>query len=166
MDETVTLDVINGMGPAAAASLLRPACASDAWVGAVVAGRPYDDRATLDVRSDAAIDDLIWPDVEQALQAHPRIGERAGDDDRGSAWSRDEQSAADDPARAGELARGNVEYEQRFGHVFLICATGRTSGEILDALHRRLRNDPGTEQQVVRRELAAIARLRLAKVIA
>jgi 2-oxo-4-hydroxy-4-carboxy-5-ureidoimidazoline decarboxylase len=106
---------------------------------------------------------LEWPDVLEALAAHPRIGERATGADREAAFSRQEQSSA-----AGELAEdlhaANVAYEERFGWVFLICATGRTAAEILGALAARLGNDEPTEQATVRAELAAIVDLRLAKV--
>jgi 2-oxo-4-hydroxy-4-carboxy-5-ureidoimidazoline decarboxylase len=151
----------------AARALLQPACASDAWLDAVLAGRPYPDLDALLVRSDAAVGALAWPDVEQALAAHPRIGERAGGGDVEAAWSREEQAstatARDDVTLA--LHRGNVDYEARFGHVFLVCATGRTPEQLLAALHERLDNDAMGEQDVVRRELAAIARLRLARVL-
>jgi 2-oxo-4-hydroxy-4-carboxy-5-ureidoimidazoline decarboxylase len=106
---------------------------------------------------------LAWRDVEQALSAHPRIGERAAGAGREAAWSRQEQADAGDIPEA--LREGNVAYERRFGHVFLICATGRTAAEMLAALHERLGNDAETERQTVRRELAAIVRLRLAKAL-
>ena len=133
----------------------------------MVAGRPYPDHDALLARSDATLAALAWPDVEQALAAHPRIGERAGGDDQESAWSREEQAST---AAAGEdlasaLHRGNVEYEQRFGFVFLVCATGRSPEQLLAALYERLDNDPATERDVVRRELAAIARLRLGRIV-
>jgi len=56
-----------------------------------------------------------------------------------------------------------VAYEQRFGHVFLICATGLSASELLDALRARLTNPVEAERDVVRGELAKIVRLRLAK---
>ncbi len=149
----------------AATELLRPACASTAWQQAVVAGRPYATAQAFVACSDGVIGALGWSDVEEALAAHPRIGDRAAGEDREASWSRQEQAgAAGSPADiADALHAGNVEYERRFGHVFLICATGRTAEQILAALTERLGNDVATEQQVVRRELAAIVRLRLAR---
>ena len=69
------------------------------------------------------------------------------------------------PSRRARIAEGNRAYEQRFGHVFLIRAAGRTADEMLAALTERLGNDPETERDVVRRELAEIVRLRLLKVV-
>ncbi len=119
--------------------------------------------------SDAAIGALGWPDIEQALAAHPRIGGRpdpgpAGGD-REAAWSRQEQAGTRDaPAdvQAG-LRAGNAAYEERFGHVFLICATGLSAASMLAALEDRLSHDPAAERDVVREELRMIVRLRLGK---
>jgi 2-oxo-4-hydroxy-4-carboxy-5-ureidoimidazoline decarboxylase len=121
--------------------------------------------AALVARSDEVLAGLGWPDLEEALAAHPRIGQRAAGADRESAWSRQEQSGAADAAVAAALREGNVEYERRFGHVFLICATGRSPDEILAALRDRLGNDDGVERDVVRGELTEIVRLRLAKTL-
>ena len=151
----------------AAVELLRPVCASERWLQALADGRPYGTFAAVVERSDAVLAELDWPGIEEAMSAHPRIGERAGGGDRESSWSRQEQSSAagatlDDSTA---LHAGNVAYERRFGHVFLVCATGRTPRQIIDALNERLDNDVDTERQVVRRELAAIVRLRLAKAL-
>lgn len=157
----------DALDEAAAAAVLRPCCASRAWVDAVVAGRPYLDLATLTAAADAALTALDWSDVREALDAHPRIGERATGAGTEAGWSRTEQSAAAtvDERVAADLHAGNVAYEQRFGHVFLICATGRGAAEILAALNDRLGHDPELERTVVRAELQAIVRLRLAKAL-
>jgi 2-oxo-4-hydroxy-4-carboxy-5-ureidoimidazoline decarboxylase len=151
--------------PDEARDLLRPCCASAAWLVAMVAERPYGTLDALIERSDGAIALLDWPDVEEALAAHPRIGERVAASDREATWSRQEQSAtADlDRATADDLVAGNLAYEERFGHVFLIRASGRSAEEMLANLRERLGNDTGTEQGVIRRELAQAVRLRLAK---
>jgi 2-oxo-4-hydroxy-4-carboxy-5-ureidoimidazoline decarboxylase len=150
--------------PPAAVETLRPACASPAWRNAILAGRPYGTLAQLVAASDAVITDLPWSEVEAALAAHPRIGERAAGTDRESTWSRQEQSGAAE-ADAERLRAGNVAYEERFGHVFLLCATGRSGDQMLAALTERLTHDAPQEQVVVRRELAAIVALRLAKAL-
>lgn len=158
----------NRLAPHAASALLRPACASETWLAAVVGGRPYASVSELADCSDSVLAGLDWPAIEQALSAHPRIGERRTGTDAESAWSREEQAGAHDGVPSDVVAAlraGNVEYEQRFGYGFLICATGRTAGEMLAALTERIGNDPEAERQVVRRELAAIVRLRLAKAL-
>jgi 2-oxo-4-hydroxy-4-carboxy-5-ureidoimidazoline decarboxylase len=152
--------------PAAdAAAELMPCCASRRWVSSLVSGRPYARLDRLTAASDALLAGLEWPELESALAGHPRIGERAASDGRSDGWSRQEQAGtatAPDPVRR-ELAEGNVAYEQRFGHVFLICATGLSAETMLAALRSRLRNDPVAEREVVRSELTKIVRLRLAK---
>ena len=182
---------------ATAAGLLRPSCASARWIERLVSGRPHETLPALVAASDAAIGALGWPDIEQALAAHPRIGDRApsgaadgggpqpGDaagrhpapeaaargrlgpagDDREAAWSQQEQSGARDapPDMQAGLRAGNAAYEERFGHVFLICATGMSAASMLAALQARLGHDPAREREVVRDELMKIVRLRLGK---
>jgi 2-oxo-4-hydroxy-4-carboxy-5-ureidoimidazoline decarboxylase len=157
----------NGLGAQEASALLAPACASSAWQRVVVASRPYRSVGEVAAVSDGVIKAMGWPDVEEALAAHPRIGERLGGMSREAGWSGTEQAGAlAAPAEvATALQDGNVAYEERFGHVFLIHATARTAEEMLAALHERLTNDDEAERQVVRRELAAIVRVRLAKLL-
>jgi 2-oxo-4-hydroxy-4-carboxy-5-ureidoimidazoline decarboxylase len=150
-----------------AAALLRPCCASRRWIAQVLAGRPYGSLSRLDAAARAAVLALDWPDVEEALAAHPRIGERSAGSGREAVWSRSEQSGAVGAAEQTReaLRAGNLAYEERFGHVYLVCATGRTGDEMLGDLTARLQNDPATEQDVVRRELAAIVSLRLGRAL-
>lgn len=151
------------MALAGAIDVLRPCCASHRWVGEMLSGRPYVSFERLVAAADDALEQLGWTDVAEALDAHPRIGERLGGTDRESAWSREEQSGAADPSLDDELVAGNIAYERRFGHVFLICATGRTAPQILEALRARLGNPTDVERRVVRTELREIVRLRLIK---
>jgi 2-oxo-4-hydroxy-4-carboxy-5-ureidoimidazoline decarboxylase len=157
------IDTFDTMGHGEAAELLRACCASGRWVQSVLAGRPYRSFDAIAAACDAALAELAWPDILEALAAHPRIGERMPGAGRESAWSRAEQSGAADPSLEDELVAGNLAYEQRFGHVFLICATGRSAGEILSALRQRLGNPAEAEELVVRHELREIVRLRLIK---
>ncbi|GII26809.1 2-oxo-4-hydroxy-4-carboxy-5-ureidoimidazoline decarboxylase [Planotetraspora mira] len=144
---------------------LRSCCASAAWVSAVARRGPYRDLAGLIDAGEAAIADLSWSDVEEALSAHPRIGERRAGDGKEAAWSRSEQSGT---ATAGQavldaIREGNAAYEERFGHVYLVCATGRSAEEMLVFLRERLAGDEESERKIVREELTAIVKLRLAK---
>lgn len=145
---------------------LLACCASTRWAGELAAHQPYHDLETIGRVSDTVLAALPWTEVLAALSAHPRIGEPAAGEGHEASWSRTEQSAATaDAGRATELHEANIEYENRFGHVFLICATGLSAGEVLAALRQRLANDPQTEQRVVREELRKIVRLRLAKLV-
>jgi 2-oxo-4-hydroxy-4-carboxy-5-ureidoimidazoline decarboxylase len=150
---------------AEATGRLRPCCASTRWVSQLVAGRPYGTLAGLVAASDAAIAALDWPDIEEALAAHPRIGDRPSGAGQEAAWSRQEQGGTSQagPGAQAALRSANAEYEDRFGHVFLICATGLRTSDMLIALHERMSNDPAAEQDIVRQELGKIAALRLAK---
>lgn len=156
---------LDAASPDEAADLLRASCSSRAWLDAMVRTRPHRTLAALTEASDAALAELSWDDIEEALAAHPRIGTRLSGADREATWSREEQSSATttDQTVADELFAANVAYDDRFGHVFLICATGRSAAQILAEARRRLGNDVDTERTEVRRELRDIVRLRLAK---
>jgi len=150
-----------------AAAELLPCCASRRWINELVNRRPYGSLDALIAASDAVLAGLSWADVEEALAAHPRIGERTLERRREDAWSRQEQSGVRPADGEIEVAlrEGNVAYEERFGHVFLICATGLSGRQMLAALHARLGNSPDLERAVVRTELIKIVRLRLAKAL-
>lgn len=141
---------------------LAACCAARPWIAALLAGRPYPDQDALFAASDAAVAELTDAGLAEALAGHPRIGDRTGE-----AWSRQEQAGM---ASAGadlhaELAAANAAYEQRFGHVYLVCATGKSAEELLAICQARLDNDPATERAVVLDELAKISRLRLGKLL-
>ena len=138
-------------------------CASETFAKAIAAGRPYPDPAALMAAVDAAFRVLSWDDIVEAMSEHPRIGDRAV---RGARLLRRRHAAAaaSDEVRQG-LADGNVAYEQRFGHVFLICASGLSGQEMLDQLRVRLYNDEEAERTVVRAELRKITRLRMTKTL-
>jgi 2-oxo-4-hydroxy-4-carboxy-5-ureidoimidazoline decarboxylase len=164
--EPAGLAELNAMPAGAARPALTACCASAAWVSAVLAGRPYESAARLLRQSDEAVARLGPEDLREALAGHPRIGERTGEAGQGG-WSRAEQAgmagAAERTRQA--LADGNEAYERRFGHIYLVCATGRSADELLALLRARLANDGGTEWLVVRSELKKINRIRLQKLV-
>ena len=146
--------------------LLAACCDVPRWVDGILAGRPYGDAVALTQAADRAARDLGDDEVDRALAAHPRIGDRPEGAGTEAAWSRNEQAGVgDDSEIRAALAAGNREYEQRFGRVFLICATGLSAQEMLASLRERLTHDEATEAAVVRDELRKIALLRLAKVV-
>lgn len=147
---------------------LLAVCAAPAWGSAVAALRPYRSRAAVIAAADAAARGLSWPDVLRGLSAHPRIGERAPGGSKEAAWSRREQSTAassGDDATGAALVAANHAYEDKFGHVFLIFASGRTQAEILAAARDRLGNDEETERAIVTDELRKIALLRMERLL-
>lgn len=159
--------------PAAdARELLLACCAAEPWASRLVAGRPYPTVAAVARESDEAVASLTVPQLADALAGHPRIGERlpAGREpaSRPDRWSRREQSgmaAADEPTRQA-IAELNAAYEERFGHIYLVCATGRTAAELLALLQARLGHDDAAEWRTVRSELQQINRIRLRKLLA
>ena len=134
-------------------------CASRRFAAAMAAGRPYPSTAAALAAVEAAFTSLSWPDVREAMDGHPRIGARV----RGQ--SATEQSGVADATR-GALIAGNAAYENRFGHVFLICATGLTGDQMLAALQERLKNNDEMERTVATTELRKITRLRVAQELA
>ncbi len=159
------LEAFNGLPAEQAERELLACCAAPAWAAAVAAGRPYRTRSALRAAADVAARALSWADVQEALAAHPRIGERAPGRSRAAAWSRAEQGDAPGGELAAQLAEVNRAYEERFGRVFLIYASGRSAEEIVAAGRQRLRNDEATERGVVREELRRIALLRLERLV-
>ncbi|MGP3954940.1 2-oxo-4-hydroxy-4-carboxy-5-ureidoimidazoline decarboxylase [Nonomuraea sp. 3N208] len=165
MPETLTaLDAFNARPPDEAKDELITCCASRVFAARVAERRPYRDLDELLAVAEEAVKGLEWPDVLEALAAHPRIGERAGGGGREAAWSRQEQAGVEDELRES-LAAGNRDYEARFGHVYLVCASGLSGARMLARLRERLGNDEESERAVVREELAKITRLRLVKLM-
>ncbi|WP_411970393.1 2-oxo-4-hydroxy-4-carboxy-5-ureidoimidazoline decarboxylase [Saccharothrix longispora] len=152
----------------APADVLRPllteCLAVPRWVDAVLAGRPYPDVDAL-LAGSARAADLSDEEVRAALAGHPRIGEGARHGGVSAAWSADEQSGVA-RSSADRLAAANAAYENRFGHLYLVCAAGLSAGEVLDDLAARMDNEPAEELRVAGRELGKIAALRLGKVVA
>lgn len=149
--------------PAARAqAVLEQVCSSPRWACRLAGTRPHGSRDALLARADAELADLPEDEVDLALAGHPRIGERSA-----HASSRREQAAvaSADAGVLAALAEGNRAYEERFGHVYLVCAHGRPADELLAVLRSRLGNDPATERRVLREELRRINRLRLERLL-
>jgi 2-oxo-4-hydroxy-4-carboxy-5-ureidoimidazoline decarboxylase len=155
----VTLASFDAASEPDAVTTMLACCASRRFAGAMAAGRPYASLAAALTAVETVFESLTWPDVLEAMDAHPRIGARV------SGQSAAEQSAVADDTRAA-LAAGNAAYEERFGHVFLICATGLSGAEMLRALEQRLENDEISERGVATAELRKITVLRVRKALA
>lgn len=164
MNATRLLDGLNARADWVGAEL-DTICTSKEWQRRVIDGGPYADAEAVYVTSDEAVAGLSSAGFEEALAGHPRIGERAQDGH--SALSAAEQSGMTSASDAlTRLMRaGNLEYEQRFGRVYLVCATGLSAQELYARLMTRLDNDDETENRVARAELAKINRLRLRRLL-
>ena len=165
MSGLTRLEWFNELSDEEATSELLAVCHARRWAKEVAAGRPYADLAALQRAADEVWLGLGPEDWLEAFAAHPRIGEGGG---ASADWSRQEQAGVGGaaPEVQDRLARGNAEYEARFGYVFLISAAGRDAEEILAALTERLGNDPATELRVAADEHRRITRLRLERLMA
>ncbi len=149
---------------------LTACCGSPHWVAALAATRPWCDADALMRAAESCWRGLSRSELAHAIAHHPRLGESraaAAVSPRASAWSASEQAGtrqADDTTRAA-LAEGNRTYEARFGHTFILCASGRSAAEMLAALQARLANDAEAELMVTADELWKITRLRLEKLL-
>lgn len=166
-------DYLNALSAEAVRASLTQCCGAGRWVEEMARSRPFASDAEVLETAERAWWGVTPADWREAFARHPRIGQ-AGDEGRrramkgDEAWARQEQSgmatAAAEMRQA--LAEGNQAYERRFGHVFLICATGRSAEEMLAELRRRLGHDPARELKVAAGEQAKITRLRLEKLVA
>jgi 2-oxo-4-hydroxy-4-carboxy-5-ureidoimidazoline decarboxylase len=157
------IDDFNGEPADQAVQALRACNAAPRFAAELVAGRPYPDADALVARAEEVARSLPWEDVAVALAAHPRIGDRVEGASAEAQSSRREQSSmadADDETREA-LLEGNRAYEERFDHVFLIRAAGRSPDEMLAELRRRLDNDEDRERAEVTEQLAQITALRV-----
>ena len=138
-------------------------CGSPVWAAKMERRRPFASMAQLMEEADRAWSETGVEDWREAFRAHPRIGEKST-----SKWSEHEQAAARSAASdvQRQLGEGNRNYFERFGFIFIICATGKSADEILAELHRRLKNDRDTELKNAAEQQRLITRLRLLKLVA
>lgn len=154
----VRLAALNSCAPETATSQFKRCCGSRSWSERMTEARPFSNLEQLE-----AIADNVWKscsreDWLEAFAAHPRIGESTA-----SQWSRKEQAGVQKASAVlqMELARRNSEYEVKFGHIFIICAAGKSAEEILTALRQRLRNSPAVEIETAAEQQRLITHLRL-----
>jgi 2-oxo-4-hydroxy-4-carboxy-5-ureidoimidazoline decarboxylase len=170
------LERLNALPATEAYAELLACCGASAWAREMVARRPFADSAEL-----LAAADEIWRSLGrgawlEAFASHPQIGEKQSEkkieSEAGrrlsSRWSAEEQSGTqrDSTDVVTNLAEGNRAYRQRFGYIFIVCATGKTASEMLAILERRLQNEPSAELAIAAEEQRRIMQLRLEKLIA
>jgi 5-hydroxyisourate hydrolase/2-oxo-4-hydroxy-4-carboxy-5-ureidoimidazoline decarboxylase len=162
---------LDALPPEEATDAFLRCCGSRRWAEAMERGRPYADAPALLAAAEREFGSLAREDWLEAFSHHPRIGDRdslAARFPATAGWSASEQAEV---AGAGEdvldaLLRGNREYETRFGHIFIVCATGKTAAEMLALLRERLPNAPAAELEIAAAEQRKITALRLAKLLA
>jgi OHCU decarboxylase len=150
----------NALPNAEAEEQLYACFANRHWAAEVASGRPYRDAPGLFDAAAILLETLSDDEWLEAFKSHPRIGERGGDAPASSEREQGKAMGAA-PDTLARLAAENRSYEQKFGHVFLIAASGRTADEILAELRRRMSNGPAAEIEEAKRELRMIAQIRL-----
>jgi 2-oxo-4-hydroxy-4-carboxy-5-ureidoimidazoline decarboxylase len=146
---------------------ILPCCGSRAWAMGVASRRPLANEVDLLAASDDTWRSLGEPDWLEAFRSHPRIGESvaSASPKQSAHWAAQEQlkvAEADDAVKIA-LAEANREYERRFQHIFIVCATGKTAPEMLAMLRRRLDNDAVTELREAAEQQRLITQIRLKK---
>lgn len=171
MSEGITVAAFNALSDDEARAALGRCCGAWAWGKRMAARRPFADRAAV-----LAAAEEIWnglpPEVwREAFHHHPRIGDLDSLRQRFASTadlaSREQASVAGAATATLEaLAEGNRAYEERFGYIFIVCATGKSADEMLALLRARLANDDATEIRLTAGEQMKITRLRLERLIA
>jgi hydroxyisourate hydrolase len=166
----LALSDLNALDDAAALDAFLRCCGSASWAARMAAARPFTDTGSLYGAADVIWWGLAKEDWLEALAAHPRIGSRsdvAAKSGVERAWAEGEQSGTQ---HAGDvvldaLAEANAAYEARFGHVYVVCATGKSATEMLELCRARLLNDPETELRIAAEEQRKITHIRLGKLL-
>lgn len=164
------LNSLNSLPQDEAVKTLLQCCGSKRWAEETAAARPYQNLDALLTRANEIWWSLKTDDWLEAFRSHPKIGGKkaaAPVSDQSRHWSGQEQAGVTNASREtiDALAALNWAYEQKFGFIFIICATGKSSEEMLAELRRRIENDAGTEWRVAAAEQSKITELRLKKLI-
>ena len=170
MQEMPQLGWFNALAPEAAREELLKCCGAKRWADAIEQGRPYLSLWHLLAQANDVWRTLDRDDWLEAFSSHPKIGEKKAANpvaDQSQQWSAQEQKGvANATADAvDKLGRLNRAYEEKFGFIFIVCATGKSSDEILASLEQRLNNAPEVELPIAAAEQARITELRLRKLL-
>ena len=162
------LERINRIGKAEANAMFRDCCGSTKWASQMTAARPFTTEDELIKTGSTIWTDLKTDDWLEAFAAHPKIGEtKQAQPARSAEWSAGEQAgvnSADERLRH-ELAAANREYYEKFGFIFIVCATGKSADEMLELCRLRLGNDRETEMGIAAGEQQKITEIRLRKLL-
>lgn len=164
------LGTLNSLAPQVCRAELLKCCGSARWAERMAAARPFDDVNSMLERADKIWWELDEEDWLEAFSHHPKIGEKRAavvQSKEAARWSEQEQSASSAAAEEtrSELLALNRAYEERFGFIFIVCATGKTGEGMLALLKERLRNDTDTELRIAAEEQRRITHLRLRKLL-
>ena len=164
------IEALNALSRENAIREFEKCCGARAFAEKMADSRPYPDSTALYQRAERVWSSLSPSDWREAFDHHPRIGgaeELRKKFSSTAEWASEEQSGVASASSdvIARLAEGNARYEGRFGHIFLVCATGKSAVEMLGILEERMKNDPDSELLVAAREQAKITKIRLEKLI-
>jgi 2-oxo-4-hydroxy-4-carboxy-5-ureidoimidazoline decarboxylase len=165
----MTLADFNAQPVSDAEAALLDCCGAARWTKLVAAHRPFGSVNALNAATDAAWQKMDHADILEAFSRHPQIGQKAATGSESHRrWSEGEQNGARIAAEdvKTRLAQGNRAYYERFGYIFIVCATGKTAHEMLALLEQRLQNDAARELPIAAEQQRLIVRLRLEKLFA
>ena len=162
---------LNDMDEAEATAAMKGCCGASRWAAAMVAARPFSDDLALFEAADALWAQMARGDILEAFEHHPRIGaDIAHLREKFAATaelSASEQSGVDGASEETleRLRDGNLAYEARFGFIFIVCASGKSAGQMLELLEARISNESGVELGIAAAEQHKITHLRLQRLV-
>ena len=166
----MTLHELNTLSPQRLKEELAKCCGSFAWVNRMLVFFPADDLVELLEDAEEQWYECSEEDWKEAFAHHPKIGDVESLKKKFAStlqWASGEQSGVSTASieTIKALARGNLEYEQKFGYIFIVCATGKSAVEMLTILQSRLQNDPKEEINIAAEEQNKITKLRIEKLL-
>ena len=166
----MSLKALNELPRAEASHEFLKCCGSKRWAETMASRRPFENLEDLTRTASDVWSSLNHDDWLEAFRSHPKIGEKKAAETvstQSQQWSGQEQSGMSAAAKdtIDSLAQLNREYEEKFGFIFIVCASGKSAGEMLSLLRQRIENDPQTELPIAAGEQAKITELRLKKLI-
>ena len=143
-------------------------CTAGRWVAAMVSARPFANLEALQAAASLHWQQMQEPDYLEAFDGHPKIGDPASLKAKYGATretARGEQSgvATASDAVLNELAVMNSRYLDKFGFIFIVCATGKSAQEMLELLQERYDNERTTELEIAAAEQGKITAIRITK---
>ena len=166
----MSLETLNSASPEAARDLLRQCCTSDLWVERMTGSRPFANADSLRKSADKHWKGLDEGDYLQAFDGHPKIGNVSS---LKAKYAKTKSLAAGEQSSVNtasdeiidRLAAGNTNYENKFGFIFIVCASGKSAAEMVDLLEKRLPNTRSAELLNAAEEQRLIFQIRIEKML-
>ena len=164
----MSLPLLNSAPKHTAAGYLRKCCSSEEWITRMLRQRPFCNSDAVHAAADSAWIDLGEQDYLEAFSGHPKIGDIQSlqkKDSDSAKLARSEQSGVDSapPEILQKLSEANHAYEEKFGFIFIVCATGKNASEMLAILQDRLESERAAELKTACEQQREIFHLRLDK---